>query len=241
MSKTIAIFGAGSGLGTSVARRFGAEGYRVALVARRLEPLERLTDALTAEGIEAAPFTADLADEDAAVAVLDAIRERLGRIDVLYYAPVSIETGFIPARELRAGALRDLLQLYVLTPVELVHAVLPEMLERGDGAILVGHGHTAIAPRAHMSGVGPAMAAMRNYLHSLHDELAGSGIYVGTLAITAMIARSAAHSALTSGTIDLPPDLPVVDPDELADRLWELATERDEVELVHPPITATAK
>jgi short-subunit dehydrogenase len=115
------------------------------------------------------------------------------------------------------------------------------MLERGDGAILVGHGHTAIAPRAHMSGVGPAMAAMRNYLYSLHDELAGSGIYVGTLAITAMIARSAAHNALTSGAIEMPGEYPVVDPDELADRLWELATARDDVELVHPPITATAK
>jgi hypothetical protein len=96
VTKTIAIFGAGSGLGTSVARRFGAQDYRVALVARRLEPLQRLTDTLAAEGIETAPFTADLADEDAAVAVLGAIRERLGRIDVLYYRPSASRPGSSP-------------------------------------------------------------------------------------------------------------------------------------------------
>jgi NAD(P)-dependent dehydrogenase (short-subunit alcohol dehydrogenase family) len=35
MSKTIAIFGAGTGLGISTARRFGREGYQVALIGRR--------------------------------------------------------------------------------------------------------------------------------------------------------------------------------------------------------------
>jgi short-subunit dehydrogenase len=80
------------------------------------------------------------------------------------------------------------------------------------------------------------MAAMRNYLHSLHLELADSGVYVGTIAVTAMIARSAAHDALTSGALELPDgmELPVVDPDELADVLWGLTTARDRVEVVHP-------
>jgi hypothetical protein len=42
--------------------------------------------------------------------------------------------------------------------------VLPEMQERGSGAILIAHGATAAHPMAEMSGVGPVMAATRNYV-----------------------------------------------------------------------------
>lgn len=49
------------------------------------------------------------------------------------------------------------------------------MQESGGGAILIGHGASAVHPMAEMSGVGPVMAATRNYLHSLHAEVDGSG------------------------------------------------------------------
>ncbi|WP_210763474.1 SDR family NAD(P)-dependent oxidoreductase [Xanthomonas hydrangeae] len=53
------IFGAGNGLGLAVGRRFGREGYAVALVARKLQPLEALVVELAAGGVTAAPFLAD--------------------------------------------------------------------------------------------------------------------------------------------------------------------------------------
>jgi short-subunit dehydrogenase len=236
MSQVIAVFGAGPGLGASVARRFGREGYAVALVARRAEPLQQLAGELAGEGIEAEAFTADLADRTAALATVAAIRERFGRIDALYYAPISAEFGFIPARELTPAQLRPFLELLVLTPIEIIQAVLPELVERGGGAILIGHGETAVHPMAELSGVGPAMAAMRNYLHSLNAEVAASGVYVGTIAVTAMIARSAAHGALESGALHLPEGMvvPLVDPDELAEIVHELTVARDRVEVLHP-------
>jgi NAD(P)-dependent dehydrogenase (short-subunit alcohol dehydrogenase family) len=52
MSKSIAVFGAGPGLGQAVARRYAREGYAVTLVARRSEPLDRLAKVLWR-----APFT----------------------------------------------------------------------------------------------------------------------------------------------------------------------------------------
>ncbi|MDA0182421.1 SDR family oxidoreductase [Solirubrobacter phytolaccae] len=235
MSQVIAVFGAGPGLGASVARRFGREGYRVALVARRLAPLEALVAELAAEGIEAAAFSADLTDQAAALNAVDAIRARFGRIDTLYYAPVNAEVGFVPARELRAEHVRSLLELLTLTPIEVIHAVLPELVERGSGAILVGHGASAVHAMPGMSGPGLPMAATRNYVHTLNAELADSGVYVGTIAITAMIASSAAHTAWTSGALDLgTTEFPVVQPDELADLVWELVTRRDRVEVLHP-------
>ncbi|MEV4422046.1 SDR family NAD(P)-dependent oxidoreductase [Patulibacter sp. NPDC049589] len=237
MTKTIAIFGAGPGLGTSVARRFGREGYRVALVGRRPEPLEALVVTLAAEGVEAAAFPADLRDLGSIPALVAAITDRFGSIDVVEYAPVA-EGGFVPAAELTAEALRPLLDIYLLAPVEVVRAVLPQMLERGDGAILLGHGASAVLPPPGMSGPGQAMGAARNWIHGLHAELAPRGVYAGTIAIAAMIERSAAHDALRSGaiTIDLPDgvELPTVDPDGLADTLWAMAATRDRVETVLP-------
>src|SRR5580704_17592796 len=62
MSKTIAVFGAGPGMGRSVARRFGREGFQVALVARNQTRLDAYTGELAADGITAAGFAGDLAD-----------------------------------------------------------------------------------------------------------------------------------------------------------------------------------
>ena len=50
MSKSIAVFGAGAGLGQAVARHYAREGYAVTLVARRSEPLDRLAKDLTSAG-----------------------------------------------------------------------------------------------------------------------------------------------------------------------------------------------
>src|SRR5260370_3279820 len=64
-TKTIAVFGAGPGMGRSVARRFGREGFQVALVARNQARLDAYTGELAADGITAAGFAGDLADPDA--------------------------------------------------------------------------------------------------------------------------------------------------------------------------------
>ena len=53
MSNSIAVFGAGPGLGQAVARRFAREGYAVTLVGRRPEPLELLASDLTSAGATA--------------------------------------------------------------------------------------------------------------------------------------------------------------------------------------------
>jgi hypothetical protein len=64
MSKTIAVFGVGPGMGRSIARRFGQEGFQVAPVARNQTRLDDYTLELAADGIEAAGFVGDLADRE---------------------------------------------------------------------------------------------------------------------------------------------------------------------------------
>lgn len=231
VKNTIAVFGAGTGLGTAVARRFGREGYRVALVARRPEPIEALARELTEAGIDARAYPADLSRTASVPALLDAI----GPVDVVEYAPVGAET-FTPALDLTPEALQRYLDLFVLTPLAIVRAVAPAMVARRAGGILVAHGSTARTPIPGMSGVGPAMAASRNYLGALHGELAGHGVYVGSLVIGALIRDSAGHRAITSGEVPVPDgvDLVTVAPEDLADAYWDMFTKRDEFERIIP-------
>ena len=233
MPKTIAIFGAGPGLGASVARRFAGEGFRVALIARNTERLDALVDQLAAEGVEAAGFTADLAAPDEIPALITAIRDRFGRIDVIEYGPIP-SNPFTPAAELKPATLAAGLPLLVLTPLAIVQAVLPEWRQRGDGAFLMTTGATAVHPMPHASGAGPLMAAARNWLYSLHGELAASGIYAGTLSIAAFITGSEAERAATAAADSRAATFPRVDPAELAAIYWDMYTNRDRVEQVHP-------
>ncbi|GAA0223527.1 SDR family NAD(P)-dependent oxidoreductase [Cryptosporangium japonicum] len=239
MSRTIAVFGAGTGLGSAIADRFGREGYRVALVARRPGPLQDLARKLNADGIDAHAFPADLTATTDIPAVLTAIEETAGPIDVVEYAPITTAP-FVPAAELTAETMRRYLDLYLFTPMAIVGAVVPGMIERGDGAILVTHGASAIAPMPGMSGVGPAMAAARNYLGSLHGELATRGVYVGTINVNALVRGSAGHRAITSGElpVTLPPgvELPSVAPEDLAERYWEMVTTRKDFEFTIPAL-----
>ncbi|MFD5474499.1 SDR family NAD(P)-dependent oxidoreductase [Streptomyces sp. NPDC127105] len=238
MSKVIAIFGAGSGLGTALARRFGKEDFSIALVARNAERLQAMAEELAAEGIDAAAFPADLSNPANAARVVQAIKDRYGRIDVVSYQPLPGGTAFVPAAELDGERLSHWVNLLLLTPVEIAHTVLPEMTARGTGGFMVTGGFTAADPQPFISGLGPAMAAIRNFIYSLHGEIADSGVYAGVVTLSALIKNSESYNAIspeqlaeiTGGTTGMH----VIDPADLAETYWRLYTDRTQIEYRFP-------
>lgn len=236
MTRCIAILGAGPGLGAGLARKYGKKGYAVALVARRREPLLALSQQLAEEGISAEAFTADLRDPEAVAELISGIQTRFGGIDVLYFGPNAPEA-FVPASTLDVSAVRDKVELFLYGLVAATTAALPSLRAR-QGAILVGLGGSAAVGLPFMSGPGPALAAARNYLHSLHGELAAEGVYVGMLTLSAVIRNSGWQAGIQSGAIplNLPPGfvIPEVEPDRLADLLFNAAEAGHPPELVYP-------
>jgi short-subunit dehydrogenase len=238
LPKSIAVFGAGPGLGHAVARRYAQAGYDVVLVARRREPLELLARELTETHASATThvITADLSDTDAIPALAERIRAEVGHLNALYYAPTP-EDGFFPAADLTPQRARAFMPLVFYSMVALVQEFLPRMLEQGDGAILTAQGASTVHGLPNMSGPGPAQAAQRNYLQSLHAEVAGQGVYIGMLYVGAIIEDSAFHSWLQNAkatgaeTRDWGP---TVTPARLADLLWDMHNAKADPEAIYP-------
>jgi len=233
--KTIAIFGAGPALGMAMARRFGREGFRAALVARDRGRLDAMVTALAGEGLEAAGFQADLTDRTAALAAVDEIEARFGQADVLEYSPTPGENLLKRPSQLDAATVTPLLDKFVLTPVALVGRVLPGMLERGDGGLLFAMGAAAKYPMPRLAG-GMVLAGLRNYVHTLHADLAPEHVYAGTLLIGALIEGSTAHrnASAWGGS-----QVAVVAPGDLAERCWDMYLKRDRAEEQVTPGLAT--
>ncbi|MBP6894569.1 MAG: SDR family NAD(P)-dependent oxidoreductase [Pseudacidovorax sp.] len=236
----VAILGAGPGLGQALAREYGIRGHAVALVARRIEPLQALCADLAQEGIEAAAFSADFRPSaDNMQRLFAAIRGRFGEVHALYYGPNAPEA-FTAAATLTVADVQDKMDLFLYGLMDAVAQVLPDMRRRQAGSILVGLGGSAIHGMPYMSGPGRALAAARNYLHSLHGEMAREGIHVGMLVLSAVIRQSGWHTAMASGAVrfDLPPgfSIPEIEPHELAARLLAFADARQAAELIYPPM-----
>jgi short-subunit dehydrogenase len=235
IAKSIAVFGVGPGLGQAVARRYARAGYTVILVARRQEPLDLLAKDLASAGATAHVITADLSDTAAIPALAEQIRARVGNLDAFYYAPTP-GGGFAPAANLIPQQAQDFMPLSFYTLLALVQAFLPHMLAQGDGAILTAQGASSVQGLPNMSGPGPAQAAQRNYLQSLHAEVAEKGVYVGMLYIGAAIEHSAFHTerekAKAAG--ERVWEMPTADPAHLAEMLWNMHSTKNQAEAFYP-------
>ncbi|HEN8800137.1 SDR family NAD(P)-dependent oxidoreductase [Pseudomonas sp. CM27] len=81
--KVAFVTGAGSGIGAATALRFAEEGALVVLCGRRAQPLEAVLEQVVAAGGRAEVAVADVSDEQAYVAALQATAQRHGRLDIL--------------------------------------------------------------------------------------------------------------------------------------------------------------
>jgi len=128
--------------------------------------------------------------------------------------------------------------LIFYTLLALVQEFLPHMLAQGDGAILTAQGASSVRGLPNMTGPGPAQAAQRNYLQSLHAEVAGKGVYVGMLYIGVAIEHSAFHTQMEKAKAAGEPvwEMPTVDPAHLADLLRAMHGAKGQPEATYPDV-----
>ncbi|MDI9929116.1 SDR family NAD(P)-dependent oxidoreductase [Rhodococcus sp. IEGM 1354] len=210
---SIAIVGAGAGLGAAVARKFGAQGYSVGLIARNQARVDALADQLAADGVSAKGFAADVRDPASIAAALEQVTETLGPIEVLQYSPLPQKDFMRPVLETTPADMVGPVEFSIYGPIAAVHQVLPGMrfLGKNKGTILFVNGGSAVKPGRTVTGTSIAFAGQAAYAQLLNEELAEEGIQVSQLII--------------GGAID--GSDPKKSPEALAEQLWSLHTERD--------------
>ncbi|QFG23401.1 SDR family oxidoreductase [Actinomadura sp. WMMB 499] len=227
--KTAVVIGAGPGLGMSVARRLGRAGHDIALVSRTGARHDGYIAELAGTGAAAASFPADVRDRDRLAAALDAITDRYGRVDAVYYGPAATGPESWPTPILEAGADSVRAGMELLYPaVDVVQKVLPGMLERGSGTLLFATGLSAVTPLPVLGNLAVLSAALHNYALTLHAALADRNVYAGSLVIGGAVERGDIHRMLASQP-ETYGDISgmTLNPDDIADAAWTMAAERD--------------
>jgi NADP-dependent 3-hydroxy acid dehydrogenase YdfG len=221
---SIAIVGAGPGLGLAIARTFGTQGFDVALIARNRTKLDDLVGKLAADGITAAAFPADVLDRRTLTQALEDAATQFGGIDVLEYSPLAIGATVLttPAESDPSHVDHEMsFQLY--GAIAATQAVLPAMREAGAGTLLYTTGAGSIDPLPQVGNVNAAAAALRNWVLNLHKELAGTGIQAAHVAIDVSI----------GDTGSVVPGIEAVPADQISPVYWGLHTaNRDNAEHV---------
>jgi short-subunit dehydrogenase len=132
--RRVLLTGASQGIGPFIAAALAGRGCHLALTARSEQLLRELAGRLDGSKIEVGIFPCDLLEADQRTSLIHDVLERFGRIDILVNnAGVENEGPFLD----QPGAThRRTIELNLLAPIELTHAMLPTMLEQGAGHIV---------------------------------------------------------------------------------------------------------
>lgn len=189
-TKVLVVLGAGPGVGSAVARRFGEDGYDVALVARSPERLAALGSELQEAGVTAGWTAVDLADTEELRAAVTRFGGHLGRIDTLHFNP-SVYRAADPLHLDPDELLADL-RLGTAALLTAVQAARPFM--RTGGRVVVTGSMAADHPSHHACSLGVQKAALRNLVQSLDATLAPDGIRAATLTVNGVLAEGTAFA-----------------------------------------------
>jgi short-subunit dehydrogenase len=173
------VTGASGGIGAELARELARHGHDLVLAARSLAPMEALAAELRGLGAEATVIATDLARPGAAAALADDIARRGLAVDVLVNnAGLGTAGRFDRADPARLG---EILQVNIVALTELTRLLLPGMVERGHGRIMLIASIAAFQPGPRMAAYFASKAYVLSLGEALAYELRGTGVSVTTL------------------------------------------------------------
>jgi len=175
--KTVAITGAASGIGLACAQRLHAEGARVVLIDRNQDALAAACDAM---GGNAHPLALDLLDGDAvSQTMLARILDLVGSLDVLHANAGCYIGG--PVIEGDPDAWDRMLHLNVNAAFRCVHAVLPYMVARKTGDVLLTSSLAGVIPVVWEPIYSASKHAVQAFTHSTRRQVAPHGVRMGAI------------------------------------------------------------
>ncbi len=207
------ITGVGAGTGAALARRFTAGGYRVAMLARGADRLA----ALEGEIPESRAYPCDVGDLDALLATVDKVRGEMGPPAVLVHNAVAATfAGFMDSDPTN---LERNFRVNTTSLLYLARAIVPDMVEAGEGAILVTGNTAALRGVPNYALFAPTKAAQRILCESLARDLGPKGVHVAYVTIDAAIDTPWTRPDINPGK----PDEFFAKPEAIADEVFHTA------------------
>jgi short-subunit dehydrogenase len=165
------VTGASRSIGAGLAAELARRGARVTVVARSREPLEAL-----AKDVGGHAYPADLTDRSAVEALVPAVEDRYGPVDLLVNNAGMVDVA--PFWELTAEQVHATLQLNLGTPLELTRQVLPGMLKRRRGYVVNVSSFGALSVVPTVAPYCTSKAGLAHFTATVQRELRGSPVQV---------------------------------------------------------------
>src|SRR5918994_7301851 len=207
--KVAAITGAASGIGLACARSLLIEGARVVLVDRAEESLKAICSEL---GPQAIPLVIDLTDPKSVAGMMPQILEKAGKLDIFHANAGSYIGGEVVEGD--PDAWDRMLNLNINAVFRSVHAVLPHMVERKTGDIIVTSSIAGLVPVVWEPIYTASKFAEQAFVHTVRRQVAKHGLRVGAVApgpvVTALISdwpKDKLEAALAAGDLMEPTEV----------------------------------
>jgi NAD(P)-dependent dehydrogenase (short-subunit alcohol dehydrogenase family) len=178
--KVALVAGGTGGLGREVSLAFLEEGATVTVTYRKQEELADLKAAAGSDGARLEGHEVDVTNEQAVQMLVDSIRARHGRLDVLVNA-VGAYAGGMPLWEQEPATLDRMLNLNLRSGWALLRAAVPVMLSQGNGAIVNVASTAALDHGAGNSAYAASKAAALALVDSLAEDLKGTAVRANSI------------------------------------------------------------
>lgn len=178
--KAVIITGAAGALGTAVVHSFYEAGANLVCVDLDRDSLERIFEGVSINPERYLIESLDLTDPEAANALVKKTVEKFGRIDVL----VNTVGGFRSGTPVHETPIKDwdfLMDLNARTVLIASRAVIPQMLEQGDGAIVNIGARPGLVGQAKMAAYSASKSAVIRLTESISAEVKDAGIRVNCI------------------------------------------------------------
>lgn len=175
--KVVLLTGASSGIGEGIALALAKKGATLGLLARREELLLDLAKRCEKAGGIARVFAVDVTDADSVRTAANALRDEFGFIDLLI-ANAGISGKEDEVRTHVPSAVAKVFEVNLMGAINAVHAVLPEMLERGSGQLVAISSLAGFRGLPRSAAYSASKSAMTTYFESIRLDTHDSGISV---------------------------------------------------------------
>jgi len=181
-NRVAVISGATGGLGREVAQRMAGNGFRLALLGRNMESLDRLATELPPPRENYLKILADLNTSEGALDASQSVWDHYGRSDILIHL-VGGWTGGKSIGEVPVSDVENMLQQHLWTSFFITRAFLPRMIENHWGRIIMISSPFATKPNANGGPYAIGKAAQEALMLTLAQEFKGNGVTANLLLV----------------------------------------------------------